>query len=155
MTPTLQVPYLRQRQISHSDANCLQLWKVRSVWLRSIPLGSGKWRVCGNSFRYAAPARVDVFETPRSISLLNFNFWSWLWFVDPDLLRHGQWLWRLADKTFGMSTLGGVENRTTAFDDLRSQAIMNHCRREKAQSGMAMLFVIPGEKLLGRGTGIL
>lgn len=32
---------------------------------------------------------------------------------------------------------------------------MNHSRREKAQSGMAVLVVIPGEELLGEGTSIL
>src|SRR5665213_1912444 len=54
-----------------------------------------------------------------------------------------------------MSAVGGVENGTTPFDRFRSQTIMNHSRRKKAQSGMAMLFVIPGEELLGKGTGIL
>jgi hypothetical protein len=78
-----------------------------------------------------------------------------LWFVDPDLLRHGQRLGRLADEALRMSTVGGVENRTTPFNRFRSQTIMNHSRREKAQSGMAVLVVIPGEELLGEGTGIL
>jgi len=51
-------------------------------------------------------------------------------------------LGRLADEALGMSAVGGVENGTTPFDRFRSQTIMNHSRRKKAQSGMAMLFVM-------------
>jgi hypothetical protein len=78
-----------------------------------------------------------------------------LWFVDPDLLRRGQGLGRLADEALGMSAVGGVENRTTPFNRFGSQTGVNYGRREKAQSGMAVLVVIPGEELLGEGTGIL
>jgi hypothetical protein len=63
--------------------------------------------------------------------------------------RRGQRLGRLADEALGMSAVGGVENSATPFNRFRSQTIMNHSRREKAQSGMAVLVVIPGEELLG------
>ena len=78
-----------------------------------------------------------------------------MWFIDPDLLRRGQRLGRLADEALGMSAVGGVENSTAPFNRFRSQTIMNNSRREKAQSGMAVLVVIPGEELLGEAPGIL
>ena len=78
-----------------------------------------------------------------------------MWFVDPNLLRRGQRLGRLADEAFGMSAVGGGENGAPPFNRFRSQTIMNHSRREKTQSGMTVLVVIPGEELLGKRTGIL
>jgi hypothetical protein len=72
-----------------------------------------------------------------------------LWLVDPDLLGRGQGLGRLADESLGMSGVGGVENDAPPLNGFRCQTMMHHGRREKAQSGMAVLFVIPGEKLLG------
>src|ERR1019366_7009598 len=54
-----------------------------------------------------------------------------------------------------MSAVGGVENSATPFNGFRSQTVMNHSRREKAQPGMAVFIVIPGEELQGEGTGIL
>ena len=72
-----------------------------------------------------------------------------MWFVDPDLLRCGQGLGRLADKAFGMSAVGGIENGAPPLNGFRGQAVMHHSRREKAQSGMAVFVVIPDEELLG------
>ena len=54
-----------------------------------------------------------------------------------------------------MSGVGGVENDAPPRNGFRRQTMMHHSRREKAQSGMAVLVVIPGEELLGEGTGIL
>ena len=72
-----------------------------------------------------------------------------MWFVDPDLLRRGQGLGRLADEALGMSAVSGIENGTPLLDGFRRQAMMHDSRREQAQSGMAVFVVIPGEKLLG------
>ena len=78
-----------------------------------------------------------------------------MWFVDPDLLRRGQRLGRLADEAFGMSAVSGIENGAPPLNGFRRQTMMHHSRREQAQSGMAVFIVIPGEELLGEGTGIL
>ena len=121
-----------------------------------------------NIFR-ERPLALPVFPMPltrrvstclRHLEAIPFTeffciLWSWLWFVDPDLRRCGQRLGRLADEALGVSAVSGVENRTALCNRFRSQTMMDHSRREKAQSGMAMLFVIPGEELLGEGTGIL
>jgi hypothetical protein len=58
-------------------------------------------------------------------------------------------LGRLADEAFRMSAAGGIENGAPPLNGFRCQTIMNHSRREKAQSGMAVFIVIPGEELLG------
>jgi hypothetical protein len=58
-------------------------------------------------------------------------------------------LGRFADEAFRMSAVGGVENSAALVNDGGSQPVVNHGRGEKAQSGMAVLLVIPGEELLG------
>ena len=78
-----------------------------------------------------------------------------MWFVDPDLLRRRERLRRFTDEAFGMSTVGCVENGAPPLDGFRRQTMMNHSRREKAQSGMAVLVVIPGEELPRERTSIL
>ena len=55
---------------------------------------------------------------------------------------------RFANEAFGMSQVGGIQNGAALFDGGGCKTIMNDSRREKAQSGMTMLFVVPGEKLL-------
>jgi hypothetical protein len=62
---------------------------------------------------------------------------------------------RLADEALRMSAVGGIENGAPPLNGLRCQTVMYHSRREKSQSGMAVLVVIPGEELLGEGTSIL
>jgi hypothetical protein len=57
---------------------------------------------------------------------------------------------RLADEALGMSAVGGIENSATPFNRFRSQTMVDHSRREKAQSGMAVLVVILGKELLER-----
>ena len=55
-----------------------------------------------------------------------------MWFVDPDLLRCGKGLGRLADEAFGMSAIGGIENAAPPLNGFRRQTIMHHRGREKA-----------------------
>ena len=61
----------------------------------------------------------------------------------------------LADEAVGMSSVSGVENDAAAVNGRSRQTMMNHCRRKKAQAGMAVMIVIPGEELLAERTGIL
>jgi hypothetical protein len=61
----------------------------------------------------------------------------------------------LADEAFRMSAVGGIGNGAPLLNGFRCQTMMHHSRREKAQSGMAVLVVIPGKELLGERTGIL
>ena len=48
-----------------------------------------------------------------------------MWFVDPDLLRRGQGLRRLADEAFGMSAVGGIENGAPLLNGFRRQTMMH------------------------------
>ena len=54
-----------------------------------------------------------------------------------------------------MSGVGGIENGTTPLDGLGRQTVVDHSRREKTESGVAVLVVIPGKELLGETSGIL
>ena len=62
---------------------------------------------------------------------------------------------RPADEPFGMSLISSIENGAPLFDCLGRETVMNHSRGEKTQPGMAVFGVVPGEKLLGEGPGIL
>jgi hypothetical protein len=55
---------------------------------------------------------------------------------------------RLTDEALRMSAVGGIENGAPPLNGFRRQTMMHDRRREKAQAGMAVLIVIPGEKLL-------
>lgn len=44
--------------------------------------------------------------------------------------------------------VGGIENRSALNDGCRGQPVMNHGGGEKAESGMPVLFVVPGEEFL-------
>src|SRR5258707_7356743 len=54
-----------------------------------------------------------------------------------------------------MSCVGSVENGASPVDGLMRQTVMDHSRREKSQSGMAVLVVVPGEEILREGASIL
>ena len=91
-------------------------------------------------------------------NLLSFIFWWHLWlfgFVDPDL--RGRW-WRLrrfSNKAFGMSHVGGIEDLASLCDGGGREAVMNHGGGEQTETGVAMFFVVPGEKNLAKGASIL
>jgi hypothetical protein len=50
-----------------------------------------------------------------------------------------------ADEAFRMSAIGGIENGAALLDGGWCKPVVNHSRGKKAQSGMAVLFVIPGK----------
>ena len=78
-----------------------------------------------------------------------------MWFVDPDLLRRRKRLRWFPNEPLGMSCVGSVENGAPPHDGLMGQTVMHHSRREKAQSGMAVLVVVPGEEILRERASIL
>ena len=51
-----------------------------------------------------------------------------------------------------MSKVGGIQNGAALFDGGGCKTVVNHGGGEKAQSGMTVLVVIPGEELRGDGS---
>ena len=78
-----------------------------------------------------------------------------LWLVNPDLRGCRKRLRRFANKAFRMNAVSGVQNGAALFDGGGRQTMVNHGRAEQAESGMAMLLVVPGEELLAEGPGVL
>ena len=62
---------------------------------------------------------------------------------------------RSADEAFGMGLVGDIENGLPFRDELGSLAVVNGGRRQQLQSGMMVLVVVPGEKLLAETPCIL
>ena len=54
-----------------------------------------------------------------------------------------------------MNAVSRVQHRTALFDGGGRETIVNHGRGEKAEPGMAMLLVVPGEELLREGPRVL
>ena len=78
-----------------------------------------------------------------------------LWLIDPDLLWRWKRLGRSANEALWMSLVGCIQDGPPSLDGSGGETVMNHGRGEQAESGMAVLFVVPGEKLLGKGARVL
>ena len=78
-----------------------------------------------------------------------------LWFVDPDLLRKRQRDWWLADEAVRVGRVGRVEDELTVLADRRGQAVVDHGWGHHADSGVAMVVVIPGKERVAEDAAIL
>ena len=58
-------------------------------------------------------------------------------------------VWGLSNKALRMREVSGIEHELTLSDDMLSLTVVDHGRCEKADAGVAVLMVVPGEELLG------
>ena len=54
-----------------------------------------------------------------------------------------------------MSQVGGIQYGSALFDGGGRETVVNHGRGKQAESGMAVLVVVPGEELLRKNPRIL
>ncbi len=60
-----------------------------------------------------------------------------------------------ANEALRMKPISDIENGLAFLEELGSLAVMDVCRCHRAQAGMAMSMVIPGEEVLAEAAGIL
>ena len=60
-----------------------------------------------------------------------------------------------ADEAFRVAGIGLVEYLLSLLDDLSSHAVMQHIGRQKGDSAVMVLVVVPREKALAKGACIL
>ena len=61
----------------------------------------------------------------------------------------------MANEAFRMCDVSGIEGFAPPLDGGGGQTMVKHGGGQQPDSGMSVLFVVPGEELLGEGPGIL
>ncbi len=64
-------------------------------------------------------------------------------------------LGRVLDEAFGVGKVSGIQNTLAMSEDGWGLAMMKRGRREEADAGVVVLFVVPVEEVDGEGTGVL
>ena len=64
-------------------------------------------------------------------------------------------LWRVLDEAFWVGEVSSIQNTLAMSEDGWRLTMMQRRRREEADAGVVVLFVVPAEEVDDEGTGVL